>query len=274
MTKRVLLTGAAGKVAAVLRPYLLARFDELVLTDRWQPKDIAKNEHFVMADLLDPEQALTACKDIDAIVHLAGLPGEGNWDDVFDMSMRPTANILETAQVAGVERFVFASSNHVIGYYPRSQRLGGGEKVLPDSRYAVAKVFGEAALALYADKYAMKCFSIRIGTVIDRPRILRELATFHHPEDLAQLIAIGVNHPDIRNDIVWGISDNKRSWWDNSRATALGYRPVHRAEDHVAFATEGENHQVPDPVSDALQGGSMASRDFVADLKDLGAENG
>ncbi len=261
MTELVVLTGASGAVGTMLRPYLLSRFGRLRLTDLVPPRTLTADETFVRADLTGLEAALEATRGADAVVHLAGLPGEGTWERVIAASMITTVNALEAARINGVGRFVFASSNHVIGYYPRTRRLTAEERVLPDSRYGVAKVFGEGALALYAEKYGMKCMSIRIGTVIDRPRMLRELSTFHHPEDLAQLIAIGVQHPQVGNEIVWGQSDNARSWWDNSRAEALGYRPMHRAEDHLAFAMEGEARQTPDAEAAALQGGGMIRRD-------------
>lgn len=267
MGKTVLLTGASGKVARVLRPYLLDHFGALVLTDRVKPDELAENESFIEADLLDLDAACHASKGVDAIVHFAGIPGEGTWDQVIDMSIKTTANALEAARINGVKRFIYASSNHVIGYYPRTEKLNGNERVLPDSRYGVAKAFGEAALALYADKYGMKCLSIRIGTAIDKPRFMRELSTFHHPEDLAQMIAIGVEHPDVRNDIVFGLSDNERSWWDNARATALGYKPKHKAEDHLQFAKEGEKNQPDDALSDILQGGGMSTAEFSGDAK-------
>lgn len=265
MGKTVLLTGAAGKVARVLRPYLVAHFGGLVLTDLVSPDEITDNETFIEADLLDLDAARRATEGVDAVVHFAGIPGERSWDQVIDISIRTTATILEASRLSGVKRFVFASSNHVIGYYPRTEKLNANERVLPDSRYGVAKAFGEAALAMYADKYGMGCMSIRIGTVIDKPRFMRELSTFHHPEDLAQLIAIGAEHPDMRNDIVFGLSDNERSWWDNSRATALGYKPKHKAQDHLAFAEAGEKNQPDDALSDALQGGGMSSAEFSGD---------
>ncbi len=46
--------------------------------------------------------------------------------------------------MAGVKRVIFASSNHAIGFYPRTQRIGTDVTVRPDSRYGVSKVFGEA----------------------------------------------------------------------------------------------------------------------------------
>lgn len=263
MVKTVLLTGASGKVAREIRPFLLNQFGKLVLSDQTEPDHLSTGEIFIKADLTNLDQACAAFKEIDAVIHFAGLPGEGSWDRVLDASIRTTINALEAARLNGIKRFIYASSNHVIGFYPRREKLNGKETVLPDSRYGVAKAFGEASLALYANKYAMKCMSIRIGTVIDRPRFIRELSTFHHPEDLAQLIRIGVEHPDIHNEIVFGLSDNNRSWWDNQRAEELGYRPKHRAEDHLEFALNGQKNQPDDPLSDYLQGGSMSTDGFT-----------
>lgn len=261
----VLLTGASGKVARVIRPYMLSHFGTLVLTDKVEPQALSKGEKFIKADLTNLDESLAAFRSVDTVVHFAGLPGEGTWDQVLEASVKTTINALEAARLSGASRFVFASSNHANGYYPRSEKLDGNERVLPDSRYGVAKVFGEGSLALYADKYGMKCMSIRIGTVIDRPRSIRELSTFNHPEDLAQLIAIGAEHPDVRNDIVFGLSDNERSWCDNSRAEVLGYRAKHKAEDHLDFACEGQKSQPDNFLSDKMQGGSMASDGFDGD---------
>lgn len=269
MGNTVLLTGASGKVARVIRPFLIEHFGGLVLTDRVEPDELLARETFIKADLTILEEALVATKGIDAVVHFAGIPGEGTWDQVLDMSMKTTITILEAARLNNVPRFVFASSNHVNGYFPKpkneAEKLNGDERVLPDSRYGVAKVFGEASLSLYADKYAMKCMSIRIGTVIERPRFIRELSTFHHPQDLAQLIAIGVEHENVRNDIVFGLSDNARSWCDNSRAFSLGYRPKHRSEDHLDFAQAGQKNQSNHRLIDELQGGGMARDGFTGD---------
>ncbi|MBZ9938599.1 NAD(P)-dependent oxidoreductase [Mesorhizobium sp. BR1-1-16] len=268
MSEPILLTGAGGKVAAMIRPYLLAHFGAVKLTDLRPPEALAPGEEFHQADLTDLDQAHAVAKGVRGIVHLAGLPGENTWDAVLDASMKTTINALEAARLLGIERFVFASSNHVIGFYPRSERLDGNERMLPDSRYAVAKVFGEAALSLYADKYGMRTLSIRIGTAIDRPRNVRELSTFHHPEDIAQLIAIGIEHPDVRNDVVWGISDNADAWWDNGRAEALGYKPRYRAAD---FADSLPAGTASGDLADLLQGGGLTSLEFDGDPNLWGA---
>ena len=134
----------------------------------------------------------------------------------------------------------------------------------PDGLYGVSKVFGEALSALYADKHGLRVLSIRIGNVNPRPIDLRRLSIWVHPEDLFQLCEIGLTHPDIHNQVVFGASDNARGWWDNAEAFGLGYRPRHRAEDYAAEVLAAE---VPgDPVSEAFQGGTFCADGFDGDF--------
>ena len=49
---------------------------------------------------------------------------------------------------------------------------------------------------------------------------------------------IGLDHPDIHFEVVYGISDNARAWYDNANAYRLGYRPEDQAEDFAASVTE------------------------------------
>ena len=157
-------------------------------------------------------------------------------------------------------RIVFASSNHAIGFYPRNRRIDPSVPVRPDSRYGVSKVFGEALGSLFADKHGMRITSLRIGNVGERPIDRRRLSIWIHPEDLAQLVRIGVEHPDIGHEILYGASGNTRGWWDNRRAAELGYRPRHDSE---TFADEvlGRD-EIADPVGDRYQGGTFCSAEY------------
>jgi uronate dehydrogenase len=174
--------------------------------------------------------------------------------------------LMQAAHAAGVQRVVFASSNHAIGMYPRNRRIGAGDPIRPDSRYGLSKVFGEALCSLYADKHGMRCLSIRIGNVSDRPEGLRRLSVWLHLEDFFQLVTIGLEHPELHNEIVFGVSDNARGFWDNSAAFRLGYRPRHRAEDYRDEVLAAQAEQGDDPIGDRLQGGPFATIEFDGDL--------
>ena len=230
---KVLLTGAAGDVGRRITPLLKARYAHIVLSDM-KPVADPMGLPFIKADLANAAEVASAVKGIDGIVHLGGFSVEGPWQTILDANIVGCYNLFEEARKAGVKRVIFASSNHAIGFYPRSETIAPDVTALPDSRYGVSKAFGEALGAMYALKHGIGVTSLRIGNVGELPLDVRRLSIMLHPEDLMQLIVIGLEHPDIVNEIFYGASGNTRTWWDNSRAEALGYKPKYNAEDFVA----------------------------------------
>ncbi len=264
---RILMTGAAGGVASMLRPLLAEHYEEVVLSDRRSPEALAPHERFVAADLGDPDSLAAACGGVDGIIHLGGQANEAEWEVIHGANIVGCWNLFEAARKAGVERVVFASSNHAIGFYPRRDRIGVDEPVRPDSRYGLSKAFGEAVGSLYADKFGLRVLSIRIGNVGPVPLDKRRLSIWIHQEDLLSLIRIGLEHPELHNAIVYGVSQNERSWWDNRTAYRLGYEPRHRAEDHVEEALAAQARLPSDPIGDLFQGGTFCAAEFAGDLK-------
>jgi uronate dehydrogenase len=258
--KNVLITGAAGDVGGRLARLLADRY-RLRLSDIRTPA-LAPGADFVAADLADPAAVATAVAGMDGIVHLGGFSVEGPWDTILGANIVGCYNLFEAARIAGVKRVVFASSNHAVGFYPRRRRIGVGEPVRPDSRYGVSKAFGEAVGAFYAYKHGMRVTCLRIGNVADTPVDRRRLAIWIKPEDLAQLVRIGLEHPDIRYEIFYGASDNERGWWDNAAAYRFGYRPQFRSEDHRDAALAAQAKLPPDPIGDWYQGGTYCSAEY------------
>jgi uronate dehydrogenase len=258
----VLVTGAAGGIGTRLRQLLKGVYPSLRLSDVKPPADLAPDETFVAADLADMAQVERVVAGVNGIVHLGGFSVEGPWDTILQANIIGCYNLFEAARRHGVERVVFASSNHVVGFYPRQRRIGTDAAVRPDSRYGVSKAFGEALAALYAYKHGLRVTSIRIGNFGDAPVDRRRLAIWISPEDLVQLIRIGLEHPDVRHEIFYGASDNSRGWWDNSAAFRLGYRPQGRSEDHSAAALAADAKLPPDPVGGWYQGGPFCSDEF------------
>jgi uronate dehydrogenase len=258
----VLVTGAAGGIGTRLRQLLKGVYPSLRLSDVKPPADLAPDETFVGADLADMAQVERVVAGVNGIVHLGGFSVEGPWDTILQANIIGCYNLFEAARRHGVERVVFASSNHVVGFYPRQRRIGTDAAVRPDSRYGVSKAFGEALAALYAYKHGLRVTSIRIGNFGDAPVDRRRLAIWISPEDLVQLIRIGLEHPDVRHEIFYGASDNSRGWWDNSAAFRLGYRPQGRSEDHSAAALAADAKLPPDPVGGWYQGGPFCSDEF------------
>jgi uronate dehydrogenase len=250
-----------------LRKILRGVYPHIRASDIRKPADLAASEDFVAADLADLAQVEKAVAGMEGVVHLGGHAIEGSWPQILNANIIGCYNLFEAARRAGVKRVIFASSNHAIGFYPRSQRIGVNVTVRPDSRYGVSKAFGEALGALYADKHGLRVTCLRIGNVTDTPADERRLSIWVKPEDLAQLVRIGLEHPDIHFEIFYGVSDNAASFWDNSRAAHFGYRPQGRAEDFRAQAMAAQAKLPPDPLAARYQGGPFASAEYDADRR-------
>lgn len=252
MPKTVLITGAAGGVAAHLRRELGTAY-RLLLSDLRPVTELAPHETFREADLGDMAALRALMQGIDAIVHLGGQSVEGPWADVLDRNIVGAYNLFEAARLEGVRRVVFASSCHAVGFYRLDQTIPADAYFKPDSRYGVSKVFGEALGALYADKYGFDVLSIRIGNVAERPVDARRLTSWLSPRDLAQLVRIGIETARLGHEVVFGMSRNTGSCWTNETAMRLGYVPQDDAMDHAGGIDRSP--PAPDDLARIYQGG-------------------
>jgi uronate dehydrogenase len=250
--KTVLITGAAGDVGSHLRRELAGKY-RIRASDLRDLAQKFKDQQFMRADISDFKDALRITRGVDAVVHLGGYSVEGPWQGILSANIVGCYNVFEAARRNGVKRILFPTSNHATGFYRRDQTIDHRVYPKPDSRYGVSKVFGEALGSLYAYKYGMEVFCMRLGNVNPAPIDKRRLSIWISPRDLAQLVTIGIEHPEIRFEIVYGVSGNARSWYDNSNAVRLGYRPQDDAEAYAAQILARE--KPGDPVAEKYQGG-------------------
>jgi uronate dehydrogenase len=250
--KKILITGAAGDVGTHLRRELQGKY-KIVASDLRDLGETFKGQTFKRAVISKMPAALRITRGVDAIVHLGGYSVEGPWQGILNANIIGCYNIFEAARLNGVKRILFPTSNHAVGFYRRDKTIDHHIYPRPDSRYGVSKVFGEALGSLYADKYGMQVFCMRIGNVNPVPIDTRRLSILFTPRDLAQLVTIGIEHPDIRFEIVYGISKNTRAWYDNSNAYRLGYKPQDDSEQWAAEVLA--NEKAGDPTAELYQGG-------------------
>jgi uronate dehydrogenase len=262
--QNVLITGAAGGIGQRLRADLAGVYPLLRLSDRVAPAPAGPGEEVVVADLADLAACEAICADIDGIVHLGGQAVEADWETVLQANIVGCYNLFEAARRQGVQRVVFASTNHVIGFYPRETRIDHQVPPRPDSRYGVSKAFGEALGRFYADKFGLGVMCIRIGNFADRPADRRRLSIWISPRDFRQLVRIGLEHPNLHYETVYGASESDRSWWDNANAYRLGYRPEDESEPYAAEILAAEPEPT-DLVSERFQGGPFCSAEFTSD---------
>lgn len=230
---RILLTGAAGRVGRLVRPLLQTHY-ALRLADLAPLTAAAPDDEIVAGDLADPACARTAVEGVAGVVHLAGLVAPAvSFEETLAPNYRAVLALLDACREARVPRFVFASSHHLVGLHPPAP-LAETAPPAPDGFYGLSKVFGEAACALYAHRFGLRTLLVRIGNADPLVVDGRRERLWIGARDLVQLFRIGLEHPDVACDIVYGTSLCPDPFFPDSAAHRLGYRPQDRAEEHRA----------------------------------------
>jgi uronate dehydrogenase len=265
---RVLVTGAAGRIGRVVTVGLHEGGHEVVGLDlvpqpdgvdtAWHTADCADAD--AVADVFAAEFAESS---IDGVVHLAGHAGEASLPEALTSHTVTTAALLDAMVEHGVSRFVYASSNHAVGFTPRASLpdglVGADTRARPDSFYGVAKVAAEALMSLYADRHGLDVVSCRIGSFREQPLTVRHLATWLSHGDCVRMVEAALTTPAPGYAVLYGISRNTRAWWDLAPGRALGYEPVDDAEQWADQVAGGDQ----DPRENARVGGDFTLPQIV-----------
>lgn len=248
---RILLTGAAGGLGTALRERLPQNCQVLRLSDRVDPGPARAGEEVVVAELADAAAVDAMFEGVDAVVHLGGIPNEQPFERILQSNIVGVYNVYEAARRHGTKRVVFASSNHVTGFYRQSEVIDAAAPVRPDGYYGISKAFGENLSRFYFDRYGIETACIRIGSSFPEPRDRRMLATWLSYDDLHRLVVGCLSTPVLGHTIVFGMSDNAASFWDNRLSRHVGYRPQDSADGfrEALCARTPE----PDPRDPAVQ---------------------
>jgi NAD+ dependent glucose-6-phosphate dehydrogenase len=238
MDEPVLLTGAGGRVGEAIRRGLADAYEWRYLFH--SPPDEEPEHDYLVGDVEDADVVARAHEGVGAVIHLAGDPRpSARWGSVLVNNIDGTQKMYEAAVDAGVDRFVFASSNHAVGAYEddRKQdlyqpeddfRLDGSELPRPGNLYGVSKATGEILGRYYHDEHGLSVCNVRIGNLTES----------HPPVDYERGQAMWLSYRDCAHlhqraleadydyEIVYGISDNDRKYYSLERAKeVLGYEP-------------------------------------------------
>lgn len=260
--QRVLITGAAGGIGTTVRHGLRGRVPHLRLNDIRPLTAEHDAEEIAVGDLHDPEAALTVTRDVDCIVHLAGVPVEDTWAPILRNNIAACFALFEAARINRVKRVVFASSNHVIGYYASNTDVDAVAPPRPDSRYGVSKVFGEALARLYADKHGLEVACLRIGSFREAPENPRQLATWISPKDMVSLVWRCIAAERFHFLVIYGVSANTRIRWHDMDRAVIGWRPEDDAE---RFAARFADADAGNDLAARFHGGDYCAREYSRD---------
>jgi uronate dehydrogenase len=248
--QRILITGAGGRIGRMLRGRLARPGRTLRLIDRGRQQEPAPGEavELLTGDITDAAVMDAACVDVDAVVHLGALKTEDTWENLIRVNVDGARTALEAARRAGVPRVLVASSVHAVGFYrapdsrpeppgvPAPTGRDGVPALLPmrpDSYYGFSKAAVEALASLYADRYGMAVFALRLGDCAPEPPGEWALHSWLSPDDCARLVEACLTADVHGYRVLWGISRNTRRWWSLAEGEALGYRPCDDAEEYA-----------------------------------------
>lgn len=260
--KKIVLTGAAGRLGSYLREPLTALADELVSSDI--AEDIGTcftGETYVRADLEDKGAMLALLKDADVVVHFGAIVDEAPFETLLGPNFIGAYNIWEAAYLNGVKRVVYASSIHAVGMYEKSVTVGTDDPHRPDTFYGLAKCFAEDLGRMYWEKRGLEAVCLRICSCAQVTNA-RALGTWLSYDDLILLVTRAIDTPVTGFTIVYGVSDNDRAAYDNSGARHLGYRPTDNAEQFAAQILAEAGDADPSDLAQSRHGGPFAATDL------------
>ena len=228
--KRILVTGAAGRIGSAFRALAPSRLS-LRLADR----DTASLPHgadVMVVDVANLDECRRACVGIDTVLHLAADPGPVSdfYRSLLDANIKGAFNIFRAAADAGCRRVVFASSAQTIEGYPEDRQVTVKDPVRPANLYGVTKVFGEALGSYFATQEGLSVIAVRIANFASftagERHSARDVSAFLSHRDCVQLLVKAIEAENVHFAIVNGVSNNryKRLALEESREL-LGYAP-------------------------------------------------
>jgi NAD+ dependent glucose-6-phosphate dehydrogenase len=242
------ITGGAGNIGTAVRPLLREQYRLRLLDVREPTTSLEPDEEFRQVDVADLAAVESALQGVDAVFHLAGQPStRATWSSVLKDNVEGTRSVFEAARRCGVKKVVFASTNHVVGFYnlERAWPITTEIPIRPDSLYGVSKAFGEALGRYYADAFDMSIICLRIGWFTPRtPAVPLLNPLWISARDLAQIAGLCIETPR-QFGIYNATSNNAQAQWDLQKSRdELGYAPVDDVAD-VALDTDSAAYVEP-----------------------------
>ena len=260
--KKLVLTGAAGRLGSYLREPLAAMCEELVSTDITDDiGTLYDGERYAKADLAQMDQIKPLLEGADMVVHFGAIVDEKPFEELLGPNFIGSYNIWEAGYQHGVRRIVYASSIHAVGMHKKADFIGTDAPHRPDTFYGLAKCFTEDLGSMYWDKRQLESVHLRIlsAAQVNNSRALGSWLSY---DDLIHRVTRAVDTPSVGFSVIYGVSNNDRCPVDNAKASFLGYRPKDNAEE---FAEKVLAEDGPIDVTDPGQmchGGPFAKVDL------------
>jgi uronate dehydrogenase len=257
--KKIVLTGAAGRLGSHLREPLSKLADELVSSDLADDLGtLYDGETYVKADLTSLDDMTALLEGADMVVHFGAYGDEAPFDTILGPNIIGAYNVWEAAYKNGVRRVVYASSIHAVGMHAKNDFIGTDAPHRPDTFYGLAKCFAEDLASMYWDKRGIEsvCMRILSAANVGNPRAVGSWLSY---DDLIQLVTRAIDTPVTGFAVIYGVSNNDRAPVDNAKASFLGYRPKDNAEQFATAVFAQGGVLDSQDVGNMCHGGPFAS---------------
>jgi len=186
--KRLVLTGAAGRLGSYLREPMSKMCDELVSTDIVDDVGtLYDGETYAKGDLASLDDMMRVLDGADMVVHMGAYADEGPFEKLLGPNFVGAYNIWEAAYQRGLKRVVYGSSIHAVGMHSKNEFIGTDVRHRPDTFYGLAKCFAEDLGSMYWDKRGLESVHMRILSCAQVTNA-RALGSWLSYDDLIQLV--------------------------------------------------------------------------------------
>ncbi|WP_424975380.1 NAD-dependent epimerase/dehydratase family protein [Dinoroseobacter sp. S124A] len=257
--KKLVLTGAAGRLGSYLRGPLAQLCEEFVSSDLAESvSDLAPNETYVQADITDLDAMVALLEGADMVIHFGAVGDEAPMEVLWGPNFYGAYTVWEAAARNKLRRVVYASSIHAVGMHRKTDFIGIDAPHKPDTFYGLAKCFAEDLASLYWDKRGLEAVCMRILSCAQVSNS-RAVGSWLSYDDLVHLVERAISTPITGFSIVYGVSNNDRAPVDNAKAQHLGYRPKDNAEQFAEAIYAQDGPLDPHDPANTHHGGPFAA---------------
>jgi UDP-glucose 4-epimerase len=243
---KILVTGGSGLVGRYVVQELLTEYETDILDLKQPAKESAP---FHKVDLLDASALKQTVRDFDVVVHLAGIPHPLNDppDVVFRTNALGTFNLLEACAANNIKKFIFISSESVLGFafstsrmWPKYLPIDEQHPLRPQDPYGLSKLTCEQLCSGFSRRTGMQTICLRPPWIwapepkeivfyrqlrTEYPKWYKNLWAYIHVLDVAGAVRLCVERDDLPQHDVFFITADE-NWTDlESRSLVAEFYP-------------------------------------------------
>ena len=165
-----LVIGGSGFIGANFANFLTKQGIDFWIYDIKKSKYHPRNTRSILGDIRDEKKISNSMKDCDVVFHLATVPPglKISENEIYDIDVNGTKNVLNAAVKNGVKRVIFTSSaSHVYGAVKKEDcPIREDHKLRPINEYGRNKVLAERLCNEISQETNLETIILRLSMVV------------------------------------------------------------------------------------------------------------